>query len=87
MPNPTFLALIAIRREERNLEYEQSTTWGDKVFRVKIAKSILAMSNIRDGGHIIIGMERQADDTYLPKGMEQSHITELISIYDIMCLR
>ena len=32
------------------------------------------MSNIRDGGDIIIGMERQSDDTYLPRGMEPEHL-------------
>jgi predicted HTH transcriptional regulator len=32
------------------------------------------MSNIRDGGDIIIGMEKQSDDTYIAKGMEQSHL-------------
>src|SRR6266511_280351 len=73
MPNSLFLDLIALRREARNLEYKQSTSWAD-TFRVNIPKSILAMSNIRDGGHIIIGMKRQTDDSYLAEGMEQSRL-------------
>lgn len=79
MCNLIFLELIAVGREERNLEYKQSTSWNEKVFQAKIAKSILAMSNIRDGGHIIIGMEKQEDDTYLPKGMEEDHMDSYVS--------
>src|SRR6266852_1111013 len=78
MTNPVFLQLIAIGREQRNIEYKQSTPWSGE-FRIKIIKSILAMSNIRDGGDIIVGMERQSDDTYLPRGMEPEHIDSYTS--------
>lgn len=73
MPNGIFLQLIAIGKEQRNIEYKQSTNWSGE-FRAKIVKSILSMSNIRDGGDIMIGMEKQADDTYIPRGMEQAHL-------------
>jgi hypothetical protein len=79
MPSPIFLQLVAIGKEQRYLEYKQSTSWSVGEFRAKIIKTILAMSNIRDGGHIIIGMERQGDDTYLPKGMEQGHLASYVS--------
>ncbi len=74
MATPVLLELIAIGREDRNLEYKQSSSWDDRIFRAKLAKSILAMSNLRDGGHIILGIEKQGDGTYSPKGMEQAHI-------------
>jgi hypothetical protein len=77
MPNQIFLDFIGLRREARNLEYKQSTSWSDKTFQAKITKSILAMSNIRDGGQIIIGMKRQADESYVAEGMEQSHLDSM----------
>ena len=64
-------SLIANGREERNLEYKQSMSWADSKTKAKLAKSSLAMANLRDGGTIIFGMERQADDTYVPAGMTQ----------------
>ncbi len=79
MPDQIFLQLIAIGKEQRNIEYKQSTSWSDKEFRAKIIKSVLAMSNIRDGGDIIIGMEKQADDTYISRGMEQDHLDSYTS--------
>lgn len=69
-----FLQLVALGKEERNLEYKQSTSWNDNKFRLRLVKSILAMSNIRDGGHIVIGMEGQPDSRYLPRGMTQEHL-------------
>ncbi len=78
MASTVFLELIAIGREDRNLEYKHSTSWDDKAFRAKVTKSILAMSNLRDGGHIIIGIEQQGDGSYSPKGMEQPHIDSFI---------
>lgn len=71
MPDPIFLQLMEVGREERNLEYKQSTLWS-REFGARLTKSILAMSNIRDGGHIIIGMKRHPDDTYIPEGMQQT---------------
>jgi hypothetical protein len=82
MSDPVFSALISLAREARNLEYKRSTSWTENPFRAKIAKSILAMSNIRDGGHIIIGMTRQAGDTYLAEGMQQDHL-DSFSVDDV----
>ena len=31
------------------------------------------MANLRDGGHIVLGVARQMDDTYLPAGMQGDH--------------
>ena len=53
-----FLQLIYHGQEERNLEYKQSVTWNDDDVKAKIAKSIIAMSNLADGGDIIIGVEK-----------------------------
>jgi hypothetical protein len=63
------LDLILHGREERNLEYKQSAAWQAEM-KAKLCKSIMAMANLRDGGAIVIGVERQADDSYNPVGMD-----------------
>lgn len=78
MANPIFSQPIIIGREERNLEYKQSTLWS-REFAARLTKTILSMSNIRDGGSIIIGMKRQTNDSYLPKGMEPEHLDSYIA--------
>jgi predicted HTH transcriptional regulator len=52
--------LVYAGREERNREYKASFPWdrntaGETMARV--TKSILALSNLRDGGHIVIGVD------------------------------
>ncbi len=47
------VALIELRREDRSLEYKESHPWEE--LKNKIAKTTLGMSNIRDGGTIIVG--------------------------------
>ena len=66
-------ALIQFPREERNLEFKRSMDWTDPATKAKLTKSVLAMANLRDGGHIVLGVERQPDDTYLPVGMQTEH--------------
>ena len=65
--------LILAGKELRNLEYKSSISWTDPNNREKIIKSILAMSNVRDGGSIVIGIDEQSGGTFLLKdGMTQS---------------
>jgi len=69
MASRELLDLILAGRESQNLEYKQSMTWNDRTNKAKITKSILAMSNTRDGGAIVIGEEQQTDGTFKPNGM------------------
>jgi len=55
-------------REERNLEYKPSLNWKDDTTKAKIAKAVLAMANLRDGGFIVLGVE---DSGAKPTGMNQ----------------
>lgn len=48
----------------------------------KVAKTILAMSNLRDGGHIVIGVEQTSDTQFTPTDMSDDHF-ETFS-YDIL---
>jgi predicted HTH transcriptional regulator len=54
--------IIFAGREDRNREYKQSFAWNrnNRPTMAKIAKTILAMSNLRDGGHIVIGVNEVA---------------------------
>jgi hypothetical protein len=70
--------LIRWPREERNLEFKKSMDWADPATKAKLTKSVLAMANLRDGGHIVLGVERQPDDTYLSVGMQPDHLESFV---------
>jgi len=73
MEEQELIELIKSGREARNIEYKRSMPWTNKENRHKIIRTILSMSNIRDGGFIVIGMERQGDDIYVAKGILSEH--------------
>lgn len=64
-----FADLIEHGVEERNLEYKGAVAWNEKEFMGKLCKTIMAMSNLRDGGAIVIGVEEQPKGTWTPTGI------------------
>lgn len=68
-------AFIEAGKESRHLEYKQSISWKETHIRINIIKAILGMANTPDGGTIIIGMEKQTDNSYIPKGVIADHLT------------
>lgn len=75
--------IIALSKdgERRNYEFKRSMNWQD--CRIKIIKSIMAMSNIQDGGTIILGIEEdRSNNSYNPIGMTQQHLQSFS--YDIV---
>jgi predicted HTH transcriptional regulator len=74
MDKDQFLQLVQLGREGRNLEFKRSAAWTDSEFKAKIIKSILAFSNVRDGGWIIIGVEQQDDGTFNLAGISPEHL-------------
>jgi hypothetical protein len=63
------IELIETIGETRNQELEGSMNWNDEQTKFKITKSILVMSNIRNGGIIILGANERKDKTYDPMGL------------------
>ncbi len=74
MNESELLEIMMLAREGRNLEYKRSAAWQDNDFKTKITKSILAFSNVRDGGKIILGVNQNDDNTFNFIGMDQAHI-------------
>ena len=65
---------IEAGRESRHLEYKRSESWDDSNFKATITKSVLGMSNIKDGGTIVIGMDKQEDGSYIPQGVQPNYL-------------
>lgn len=54
-------------REERNLEYKERWDLRGKEERAKLAKEIMALSNIRDGGTMVIGVRKDGTPVGVPE--------------------
>ncbi|MFA6980520.1 MAG: ATP-binding protein [Ignavibacteriaceae bacterium] len=72
MENQAFADLILHGREERNLEYKGDINWDDGQIRAKLTKTILGMSNIRDGGTIVIGVQEK-NEIFEPIGISDTN--------------
>ena len=87
MPDHELIEIIKSRKETRNIEYKQSMPWSTVENREKLIRTILAVSNIRDGGFIVIGMTKQPDNSYIPVGINpndkatynEDHMADAIS--------
>lgn len=53
--------------ETQSIEFKGACTWNLDTF----LKHILAMANVRDGGHIIIGVDEGEDGTYVRTGVSE----------------
>lgn len=67
------IELIIHGREERNLEYKGCVKWNDPNIKAKITKTVLGMSNIPDGGAIVIGVE-QNGESFHPTGLQPADL-------------
>ena len=65
--------LIFHGREERNLEYKRTISWGDLETKVKVTQAAMAMANISGGGYIVIGVTKKGE-TYIPDGMQKDNL-------------
>ncbi|PEX44006.1 ATP-binding protein [Bacillus thuringiensis] len=76
------ISLIQFGRETRNVEFKTTYDWNNPQHKAKIVKTILGMSNVRDGGHLILGVE-EINDSFIPRGMSQND-WDLLNQDDVM---
>lgn len=65
-------ASLQLLQESRAVDFKQSIKWKD--YRIKFAETIMAMSNLRDGGIVIIGVSEE-DGDWKPKGITNKDLT------------
>ena len=65
-----FKNLVSYGSEKRHLEFKSSMNWQNEETKIKVVKSILALSNIRDGGYLIFGVD-EVNSTIEIVGMEK----------------
>lgn len=64
--------------EARGLEFKESVNWGEIDERLHLIRTFMAMSNLRDGGAVVIGVRENNDGTYRPEGMEERHYDSFV---------
>lgn len=64
--------------EQRNLEFKQSMSWTENATKTKLTRTILGMSNIRDGGFIVLGVRENPDGTFVIEGVTPEHDATLV---------
>ncbi|WP_163187066.1 helix-turn-helix domain-containing protein [Niallia circulans] len=71
------LKLLEAGGETRNIEFKKTYDWGNPQHKAKIVKCILAMSNIKDGGHLVLGIDDEKQGEEKLSGMEIEHYEKL----------
>ena len=61
-------------KEERYLEYKGSMVWTSDYAKVEIAKAMMAMSNLRNGGVIVVGMKETKRGVWDPDIMTDEQV-------------
>lgn len=72
LPQP-FADLVGFPAERRNLEFKRDLAWLDGDFRWKFAKAAMAMSNLPDGGFVIIGVAEDAPGVFSHPGLSDAN--------------
>jgi predicted HTH transcriptional regulator len=65
--------LVHHGREERNLEYKGPVAWAETEVKARLTKGALALSNTRDGGFIVVGVE-QVEESFIPVGLSAEQL-------------
>lgn len=73
---PEHLELVLHGAEERHLEYKASLDFSTQTTKAMLTRAIAAHANTRDGGVIIVGMEKSAQ-SYKRTGLTPSHLASL----------
>ncbi|MEW9053730.1 MAG: ATP-binding protein, partial [Neobacillus sp.] len=71
------LELLEAGGETRNIEFKSSYDWKDPQHKAKIVKCILAMSNTKDGGYLVFGIDDEKQGMEKLAGMDNEHYEKL----------
>lgn len=63
------LAIIQLGMESRGVDFKRTYSWADSAHKEKITKTIIGMSNKRDGGQLILGVDETEDGQFTLIGM------------------
>lgn len=72
--NDDLTTYIKYGKEERFLEYKAPMNWKDLQTKVSIAKAIMAMSNLKEGGVIVIGVREREKNVWVPEGLSSEDL-------------
>ncbi|MFO7996187.1 MAG: ATP-binding protein [Dehalococcoidia bacterium] len=61
-------------KEERYLEYKGAMAWSSDNTKIEIAKAMMAMSNLRSGGVIVVGMKEVRRGVWEPDAMTDEQV-------------
>lgn len=73
---PSHVELLLHGREERNLEYKTTLDFSAESTKALLTRAIAAHGNIRDGGDIVVGMEKNGE-SYVRVGISAVHLPTL----------
>nr|MDO8099996.1 ATP-binding protein [Candidatus Njordarchaeota archaeon] len=79
MTNQDLCEMIRAGIEGRHLEFKAPMRWDSDLTKAKITKAAISMTNIRDGGRIIIGVEERPKGVFNNIGVTQ----EVASTYNL----
>lgn len=61
--------------ETRDIEYKENLAWSGKQAKAKITRAVIALSNLRDGGWLIVGKKQNPDGTFTKQGVDEDTCT------------
>ena len=68
---------LTLGAEARGLEFKQSLEWADTDARLRLVRTLMAMSNNPGGGVVVVGVRENDDGTYSREGMSRDHYDSL----------
>ena len=68
--------------EGRGFETKGPGLRDDKAFFVKVARAALSMGNLRDGGHVVVGIDDAKPERMMP-GLDDAHLASWLAYDDV----
>lgn len=75
-------AILELGYEQRGIEFKAAGSRSDRAFLANVARAIIALSNQRDGGHLIIGLSEEGLDSP-HTGLTEEQLREWLSFDDV----